>query len=584
MSVTLVLAAIVAGLATFLSPCALPHHPGRARDLDDAAAAAARSAIALGLALAFVAFTLAASRVLSALGLPQDLLHTIAVALLAFAGLLLLAPFLAEWAGRLFQPLAARGERRACRSATASDRDSRWERRWPSCGRPAPGPSSPRSRRWPRSATSRASLVLITIAYAAGATVPLFVLVLLGRRAVSGFERVRRHGPALRRASGVVLLVGAWLFTTNLPTRLAAATPGYLSWIQSPSGRRPCSSDLRSLDTSKAHSKAGVAAGSDARPAQGLRPAPDFAGISAWINTPGSQPLTLRALRGKVVLVDFWTYSCVNCIRTLPYLEAWYGRYAKAGFVIVGVHTPEFAFEHVVGNVRRAVGEHDIRYPVAVDDDYKTWNAYANQYWPADYLIDRNGHVRDVHFGEGAYARDRGRHPHAARRAGIRAARGAARGDQRLRRRADARDLPRHRARALLPDGARGRLFNYTPQGTAYVNDVELVGNWRVEKQRIVAGRGAHLLFSYVAPRIYVVAAPPARAPGAITATVDGTVRAPIGVAHDDLYQLAHLATPGRMRSTWPCARARACTRSRSDERAAPARARGPVDRAFRSA
>ena len=104
------------------------------------------------------------------------------------------------------------------------------------------------------------------------------------------------------------------------------------------------------------------------------------------------------------MLVDFWTYSCVNCIRTLPYLKAWDARYRDAGLVIVGVHTPEFAFEHVVGNVRRATQEHDIRYPVAVDNGYKTWGAWANQYWPADYLIDRNGHVRDAHFGEGAYA------------------------------------------------------------------------------------------------------------------------------------------------------------------------------------
>ena len=104
------------------------------------------------------------------------------------------------------------------------------------------------------------------------------------------------------------------------------------------------------------------------------------------------------------MLVDFWTYSCVNCIRTLPHLRAWDARYAKSGLVIVGVHTPEFAFEHVVGNVARAVGEHGIRYPVAVDNDYGTWNAYGNQYWPADYLIDRNGHIRDAHFGEGAYS------------------------------------------------------------------------------------------------------------------------------------------------------------------------------------
>jgi len=121
--------------------------------------------------------------------------------------------------------------------------------------------------------------------------------------------------------------------------------------------------------------------------------APDFTGVSQWIN---SKPLTLQALRGKVVLVDFWTYSCINCLRTLPHLEAWDKRYRKAGLVIVGVHTPEFAFEHVVSNVREAARKLGVRYPVAIDDDYRTWDAYQNDSWPAEYLIDKRGHVREI--------------------------------------------------------------------------------------------------------------------------------------------------------------------------------------------
>ena len=104
------------------------------------------------------------------------------------------------------------------------------------------------------------------------------------------------------------------------------------------------------------------------------------------------------------MLIDFWTYSCINCIRTLPYVKSWDARYRDRGLVIVGVHTPEFAFEHVLANVRAAVRSHGIEYPVAIDNDYGTWQAYGNEYWPADYLIDRRGHVRDVHFGEGQYA------------------------------------------------------------------------------------------------------------------------------------------------------------------------------------
>ncbi len=129
-------------------------------------------------------------------------------------------------------------------------------------------------------------------------------------------------------------------------------------------------------------------------------PAPNFQGISAWINSP---PLNISNLGGKVVLVDFWTYSCINCIRTIPYLDAWYGRYGNNGLVIVGVHTPEFQFEKNYSNVLAAVKEFGIKYPVALDNNYATWGAYGNEFWPADYLIDKHGDIRDIHVGEGGY-------------------------------------------------------------------------------------------------------------------------------------------------------------------------------------
>jgi hypothetical protein len=209
------------------------------------------------------------------------------------------------------------------------------------------------------------------------------------------------------------------------------------------------------------------------------------------------------------------------------------------------VHTPEFAFEHVVGNVRRAVAEHGIHYAVAVDDGYKTWDAWANQYWPADYLIDRNGHVRDAHFGEGAYAQteteirtllgERASTPRAAPRGAISAS-GAVQTPETY--------LGTFRAQYSQTVHA-GRSWTYTAALAPHVNDVQLQGQWRVENQKIVAGAGAHLVLRYVAPRIYVVAAPPTGGAGALSATVDGKALGLIQVPHDDLYQLAHLAKPG---------------------------------------
>lgn len=129
-------------------------------------------------------------------------------------------------------------------------------------------------------------------------------------------------------------------------------------------------------------------------------PAPNIQGISAWIN---SQPINLTQLRGRVVIVDFWTYSCINCIRSIPHLEAWYNAYGNNGLVIIGVHTPEFQFEHNLSNVEAAVKQFGIKYPVALDNNYSTWDAYGNEYWPADYIIDKNGDIRYAVFGEGNY-------------------------------------------------------------------------------------------------------------------------------------------------------------------------------------
>jgi len=133
----------------------------------------------------------------------------------------------------------------------------------------------------------------------------------------------------------------------------------------------------------------------------GRGPAPEFQGIDSWIN---SEPLSLEDLRGQVVLVDFWTYSCVNCIRTFPYLKEWHRKYSGYGLVIVGIHTPEFGFEKLRENVEAAAKSHGLEYPIAQDNDYRTWNAYSNNFWPAKYLIDRQGNLRYHHFGEGSYA------------------------------------------------------------------------------------------------------------------------------------------------------------------------------------
>ena len=156
----------------------------------------------------------------------------------------------------------------------------------------------------------------------------------------------------------------------------------------------------RGEDTESATKEAVTTPSSTSDVAEGPQ-APEIRGIEAWIN---SEPLALADLRGKVVLVDFWTYTCVNCIRTFPYLKQWHSKYADNDLVIIGVHTPEFNFEEKTENVRQATKDNSILWPVAQDNDYETWDAYRNQFWPAKYLIDKDGVIRYTHFGEGAYA------------------------------------------------------------------------------------------------------------------------------------------------------------------------------------
>jgi thiol-disulfide isomerase/thioredoxin len=248
---------------------------------------------------------------------------------------------------------------------------------------------------------SLATLALV-VAYAIGAGLPLLAIALGGRAALARL-RLRSASAWAGRALGVLVLATAGLMAVGADTAISAdltsALPDWTGTLQTLERASQVQSALHDLGAAPAPVVAGATSGPGSALPVGPA-APDFAGIDHWLN---SDPLTMAGLRGKVVLVDFWTYSCINCIRTLPYVEGWYQKYAADGFVVVGVHTPEFAFEHDTGNVASAVVRFGITYPVAQDNEYSTWQAYSNEYWPADYLIDATGHIRSTHFGEGDY-------------------------------------------------------------------------------------------------------------------------------------------------------------------------------------
>ena len=266
-------------------------------------------------------------------------------------------------------------------------------------------------------------------------------------------------------------------------------------------------------------------------PLTSIGKAPEFTGISNWLN---SQPLTMASLKGKVVLVDFWTYSCINCIRTLPYVTKWYDTYKDQGFVVIGVHTPEFDFEKQIANVQDAINRFGIKYPVAQDNTYSTWNAYSNQYWPAEYLIDQNGNIVYTHFGEGEYD-----HTENAIREliGMSANVVPDNGVDLSGIASPEMYFGTARLQYLTPQQSPSAQMNYTFPATLALNNFALQGNWKFssEDTQLVSGSGS-IKLKFHATKVHMVAS--STAPAILTITVDGKVQPLVTVQSSELYTL----------------------------------------------
>jgi cytochrome c biogenesis protein CcdA/thiol-disulfide isomerase/thioredoxin len=411
--VLLILFGFIAGAATALSPCVLPVLPvalsagstgGRRRPLG----------IVAGLAVSFTLATVAFVYVISALGLPNDLLRKLAIAVLLGFGIVLLVPPLADrleaWmsgiAGRFGAP-EAKGDGFWSGTALGASLGILYT--------PCAGPILAGVITISASQSFTAGRLAVAFAYGVGSAVVLYFLMLGGRRVL---RPLIRRGPALQMAMGAVMVVVALAMWRDYDLRfqrtIASDLPAFLvnpsEALEDTAAAKDALADVRGgsghgLGSRAQEAAEPTAAAGGVLELPDLGPAPDFVGNERWFNTPGGGALSLAQLRGRVVLVDFWTYSCINCIRTFPYLKAWDRRYRKDGLTIVGVHTPEFAFEREADNVQTAIDENGIRYPVAQDNERATWNAYENLYWPAEYFIDARGHVRYAHFGEGDYGK-----------------------------------------------------------------------------------------------------------------------------------------------------------------------------------
>jgi len=382
--------AFVAGVVTSLSPCMLPVLP---LILAGSASSTDRTrpyVIIAGLVLSFTIFTLAGGALLSALGLPQDLLRDLAIA----AMLVMAASLLSKRAAWLLErPLLFLTRRRPSTDGNGLVLGLSLGLVFVPCAGPILAAITVLS----ATGDVGVRIVLVTGVYALGVAIPMLAIAIGGQRLMSGVKFLRTHAASTRMVAGVLMGVGALAIAFGLDQKVTTALPAYGTTFQEKLEENPTvRNELRDLTGS------GAALAATPTSASGPQ-APEFRGLDNWLNTPGGKPLTIAGLRGKVVIVDFWTYSCVNCLRTFPHLQAWDEAYRGAGLVIVGVHAPEFAFERVPSNVRAAVKRFGLEYPTAQDNDFATWRAYQNNYWPAKYLIDRNGRVRYTHFGEGEY-------------------------------------------------------------------------------------------------------------------------------------------------------------------------------------
>jgi cytochrome c biogenesis protein CcdA/thiol-disulfide isomerase/thioredoxin len=499
----LLLFALIAGAGTAITPCVLPVLPA----LLSASAIGGRRrplGIVLGLAVTFTIAIVALAQLVNGVGLASGAARTLAVIVLIAFGIVMLIPALAQ---RVQVPLS-----RLARFGPKTRGDGFWSGLGVGgalgfvCA-PCAGPILAAVTAVSASTGPTVRVVLVALAYSGGLSAVLLLYGLGGRKLLARIKRSAR-GHVVERTLAMVLIVTGVAMAFNLDVRfedlLARNEKNLPAFLTDPTQALENSNAVQNRlvalrPTSRfakrqaaAAKKANAAAtGVAALPMDGV--APNFTDTEQWFNTPGDRPLSITKLRGKVVIVDFWTYTCINCIRTLPFVEGLYAHYHRYGLEIVGVETPEFTFEQEAGNVRSAIHSDGITYPVVQDNRYGTWDAYQNEYWPAEYFVDAKGEVRHTQFGEGNYQKDETIVRELLTAAG-------------------AHDLPaRMTARAITPSADLGTpetylnpqresgfvepfasgTNNYVAPKTLSLNQWALKGSWTVSSQSITPGPSA---------------------------------------------------------------------------------------------
>lgn len=405
---SLIIIGLLGGLITGISPCILPVLPvifltGGAQsarfDGDPQPASRWRPyLVILGLVISFTAVTLVGSLLLGLLNLPQDIIRWFGIAVLVLIGIGLIIPAVQHVLERPFQRF---GQREVKNTGSGFGVGLALGTVFVPCAGPVLAAIIVAG------STGRIGwdTVLLTASFSIGVAIPLLAFALAGRGLVQRIRAFRTRERLLRIIGGVAMLGLAIALVFNVPAALQRLLPDYTAQLQQDLTDNPDAQQALNLgglvnDENKDLDQCT----NGAEELESCGTAPSIKGISQWLNTPNGEPIDLANERGKVVLIDFWAYSCINCQRSIPHVVAWDQAYRDAGLEVIGIHSPEYAFEKDAANVAAGAKDFGITYPVALDNDLSTWTNYRNRYWPAHYLIDADGTVRHIAFGEGNYA------------------------------------------------------------------------------------------------------------------------------------------------------------------------------------
>ena len=507
--------AFLAGLVTIAAPCMWPLLPIILSSTINGTDHKRPLGVTIGVMTSFAVFTLSVSYLVRAFHFDPNILRIFAVIIIIFLGLTLIIPALS----RLIEGLVSRltgiigiqqfqGDDFKAGFLTGLMLGVIWS--------PCGGPILASIATLAATGMVNIQVILVTMAYVSGIGLPLFLFTYGGQQVITRTRFISAYTGRVQQVFGVIMIFTAVAIFFNYDKLLQLKILEVFPAIgQGLNGFEKSSVVTKQLDTLKGKLSTNVSG----------YPAPEFVGITKWLNT--DHPLMLKELRGKVVLIDFWTYTCINCIRTLPHITSWYDKYKDQGFVVIGVHTPEFEFEKDSNNVLNAIKQYNIHYPVPQDNNFTTWNAYNNQYWPAEYLIDAEGNIRRTHFGEGEYDQTEMVIQTLLKEAGQKITNGLVNmpDETPYAQLSPETYLGSERMQYFYPNGNVGSgTQNFSLSQNIPLNSFSLGGNWTITGKQAITGSDSVLEYDFISDKVFLVLRPGKNVTSKVKILMDGKV------------------------------------------------------------